>query len=204
MINWAKKVSKELIRRLYLSDSRGENDMELADEIGWALFARCESIISVTYGFELKKLICAYCGAEVPLEEDRFVCMCGKLDSSWEEFRRSYKNKQLYGANALPVFLKYRSDFPKAVSYGEKMIAIDTLIHSFHVLHSYRLDLVNIDPYDDETKLGRPTAVNLIEGSLSEVIDFLDRLSADKNETVTIWQKTVKRANGYNLRDREK
>jgi len=202
MIQWAKKVPKESIRRLYISDSRGENDIELADEIGWALLARCESIISVTYGYELKKLICPYCCDDIPLKDGRFVCVCGKLEASWEEFRKSYKDKQLYGANALPVFLKYCSDFPKAESYGEKMIAIDTLIHSFHVLHSYRMGLEVIDPFDDEVKLGRPTAANLIEGSLGEVIAFLNQLSADDTNKKTLWRKTINRENGYNLTDK--
>ena len=69
------------------------------------------------------------------------------------------------------------SDFPRADSFGEKLIAIDTLIHSFHVLHSYRLGVESPDPYDEDNRLGRPAAANLIEGSLSEVVRFLTVLS---------------------------
>ncbi|MCL2816189.1 MAG: hypothetical protein FWD23_16475, partial [Oscillospiraceae bacterium] len=66
MIKWCKKVPQELISRLYNQNASGINDDELADEVGWALYARCESIISATNGFEKKRLICLTCGKEVP------------------------------------------------------------------------------------------------------------------------------------------
>lgn len=193
MIRWGKKVPQELIAKLYYKDSQGILDEELADEAGYALFARCESIISVTYGFEHKKLICPSCGKDIPLHDDAFTCQCG-FSATWDEFRKSYKNKQLYGANALPVFLAYRRDFSAAKGYGEKMITIDTLIHSFHILHSYRKKYDVFDPEDEDNALGRPTGVNLIEGSLSEVIMFLNELTDSKEKSR--WQSIVKRANG--------
>lgn len=45
---WAKKVPRELIRRLYESDAAAIPDEELADEVGWALYARCDAIVNVT------------------------------------------------------------------------------------------------------------------------------------------------------------
>ena len=197
-IKWAKKVSQEMIERLYRQDSRGISDEEVANEVGWALYARCESIIAVTYGFEKKVLICPRCGADVGLADNEFRCGCG-FWATWAEFRTSYKNKQLYGANAIAAFTKYRRDFPQAESYGEKMIAIDTLIHSFHVLHSYRLKIKDPDPSDENVQLGRPVGTNLIEGSLVEVIAFLDRLSAAENNAgeKERWQEIVVRANGF-------
>lgn len=194
MIRWAKKVPRELIAKLYYKDSLGICDTELADEVGCALYARCESIISVTYGFEHKRLICPSCGADIPLCDNSFSCGCG-FSASWEQFRASYKGKQLYGANALPVFLSFRRDFPKAKEYREKITAIDALIHSFHILHSYRLGYDILDPEDESVTLGRPAGANLIEGSLTEVIAFLDELSDSKEKSR--WQNIVKRANGY-------
>ncbi len=193
MIRWSKKVSQALIAELYFKDSQGIYDNELADEVGYALLARCESIVSVTYGFEHKKLICPRCGKDIPLKEDMFACICGFF-ATWDEFRKSYKNKQLYGANALPVFLAYRQNFSAAKSYGEKMIAIDTLIHSFHILHSYRKKYEIFDPENENITLGRPTGANLIEGSLFEVTAFLDDLTESKEKCR--WQSIVKRANG--------
>ena len=200
MLKWAKKVPQALIAELYLNDSLGIEDSELVDEAGYALLARCESIIAVTYGFEKKMLTCLGCGKEVELLDGMFSCECGSV--SWDEFRRSYKNKQLYGANALPVFLAFRRDFAAAKEYGQKMIAIDKLIHSFHILHSYRKNLETFDFEDKEATLGRPTGVNLIEGSLSEVIRFLDTLSescdSDELNIKSRWRAIIRRANGGN------
>ncbi len=198
IIKWAKKVSQDIIERLYKQDSIGILDDQLADEVGWALYARCESIISVTYGFENKNLICPKCGKDVYLNEEVFLCGCG-FRATWEEFRSSYKNKQLYGANAITAFLNYRRDFPIAERYRDKMIIIDTLIHSFHVLHSYRKQIKDPDPADENVQLGRPVGTNIIEGSLNEVILFLDRLSSADNtsETKKKWQSIIIRSNGW-------
>ena len=196
MIRWAKKVLRERIAQLYYKDSQGICDTDLANEVGYALYARCESIISVTYGFERKSLICPTCGGDVVLRDNVFACICG-FAATWEEFRASYKGRQLYGANALPVFLAYRRSFSAADGYGEKMIAIDTLIHSFHILHSYRLKYDTFDPEDESVGLGRPAGANLIEGSLSEVITFLNELTDSKEKGR--WQNIVRRANGSNI-----
>jgi hypothetical protein len=42
---WAPRVKPYLIRRLYESDDQGVLDTDLLDEVGWALYARCESFI---------------------------------------------------------------------------------------------------------------------------------------------------------------
>lgn len=195
---WAKKVPQEWIARLYASDAEVP-DEELADRVGWALAARCDSIIAVTMGFETKKLPCPRCGTVMALQDDMFVCPCG-FAGSWEQFRASYKNKQLYGANAMPVFLHFRRTFPRAADFREKMAAIDTLIHSFHLLHSWRLAGAEEEQaqWSPETAadvpLGRSTAVNLIEGSLTDVIRFLDGLAAAEN---TEWREALHRSNGY-------
>ena len=196
MIKWCKKVPQELISRLYNQSASGICDEELADEAGWALYARCESIISATNGFEQKRLICLDCGAEVPLSENIFSCPCG-FSATWEEFKKSYTGKQLHAANALPIFLAYQRDFPKAKSYGEKLVCIDVLIHSFHIRLSYYRELDNYDIEDENVALNRPVGANLIEGSLSEVILFLDKLSAlpDSKEKER-WQRIAPRANG--------
>jgi hypothetical protein len=47
-IRWAPKVRQEQIWRLYQNDARGLIDEELIDEVGWALYSRCQSILWVT------------------------------------------------------------------------------------------------------------------------------------------------------------
>ena len=197
---WAKKVPQEWIARLYEADGDVPDEV-LADKVGWALAARCDSIIAVTMGFETKKVPCPGCGETIPMTDGVFRCTCG-FAATWEQFQVSYKNKQLYGANAMPVFRRFRREFPKAQTYREKMAAIDTLIHSFHLLHSWRLaeseeeQAVWSPETDTALPLGRSTAVNLIEGSLTDVVRFLDRLSAKES---TEWRNALQRSNGFKI-----
>ena len=51
-IRWAPKAPQALIRSLYESDAAGFQDEALADEVGAALYARCESILAVTRAHE--------------------------------------------------------------------------------------------------------------------------------------------------------
>jgi hypothetical protein len=199
MIKWCKKVPQKLISRLYNQSITGICDDELADEVGWALYARCESIISATNGFEKKILLCFTCRKEIVLVNNNFNCPCG-FHATWEEFKKSYKGKQLHAANALPIFINYKNNFPKAKTYGEKLICIDILIHSFHIKMSYYRELDNYDIENEAVELNRPTGANLIEGSLKEVILFLDTLSAipDSQEKAR-WKKVIGRANGGNI-----
>jgi len=196
MIRWCKRVPQALIARLYNQSADGICNDELVDEVGCALFARCESIISATYGFEKKHLLCLYCGSKVPLVDSIFKCSCG-FNTTWDEFRKSYKGKQLYAANALPIFLAYCNNYPKAKTYSEKLICIDTLIHSFHIKCSYHKELADNNPENEAVAINRPTGANLIEGSLSEVILFLDQLSSIEGcSGKQLWRNIIERANG--------
>jgi len=197
MIKWCKRVPQALIARLYNQTVSGIDDDALVDEVGWALYARCESIISATNGFEKKRLICLNCGEEIPLLENAFNCPCG-FHATWDEFKKSYKGKQLHAANALPIFLAYQKDFPKAKTYGEKLICIDVLIHSFHIKSAYYKTLESYDIENENVELNRPTGANLIEGTLTEVILFLDRLSSitGYSQEKIRWRNMIERANG--------
>ena len=205
MIKWCKKVPQELISRLYNQSVSGLCDDELADEVGWFLYARCKSIISATNGFERKRLICQKCDAEIPLIENVFSCPCG-FQATWEEFKKSYKGKQLHAANAINIFEDYQRDFPRAKTYGEKLVCIDVLIHSFHVKMSYYKTLESYDPENETVELNRPTGANLIEGSLYEVILFLDKLSGieEYSQEKKRWRSIVERANGGKILTRNK
>ena len=204
MIKWCKKVPQALIARLYNQSVSGIEDDELINEVGCALYARCESIVSATNGFEKKCLICLNCGADVPLSNNIFDCPCG-FHATWDEFKKSYKGKQLHAANALPVFISYLKDFPKAQTYGEKLVCIDILIHSFHLKLSYYRILESYDITDESVELNRPTGANLIEGSLHEVILFLDKLSSIEgySKGKAQWRSIVERANGGKILTRD-
>ena len=47
-IYWAPRVKLYKIRALYLSNARGIYDDELIDDVGTALFVRCESVLEFT------------------------------------------------------------------------------------------------------------------------------------------------------------
>ncbi|MCL2098990.1 MAG: hypothetical protein FWH24_00955 [Oscillospiraceae bacterium] len=204
MIKWCKKVPQDLIARLYNQSVTGIEDDDLIDEVGYALYARCESIVSATNGFEKKCLICLTCGRDVPLQISEsgkiFECPCG-FCATWDEFKKSYKGKQLHAANALPVFTAYLKDFPKAETYGEKLVCIDILIHSFHIKLSYYRTLPSLDVTDESVELNRPAGANLIAGTLTEVILFLDNLSSIEgySQGKARWRSIIERANGGNV-----
>jgi len=58
-------------------------------------------------------------------------------------------------------------NFPTAKSYQSKMLLIDQLIHGFHWYQKFGVT--------------QPVAVNLIDGKLANVIEFLDELHHGEN-----------------------
>jgi len=66
---------------------------------------------------------------------------------------------------------------------------------------SYYTTLESYDPEDETVTINRPTGANLIEGSLSEVILFLDKLSAidEYTKNKERWRGIIERANGGNI-----
>jgi uncharacterized protein YjbI with pentapeptide repeats len=62
---------------------------------------------------------------------------------------------------------------------------------------SYYKELNNYDIENENVELNRPTGANLIEGFLTEVILFLDKLSAvpESNEKDK-WNRVISKANG--------
>jgi hypothetical protein len=52
MIEWASRVNPGAIRRLYETDARGIVDEEQIDDVGYALYWRCQSIIAATEAYD--------------------------------------------------------------------------------------------------------------------------------------------------------
>jgi hypothetical protein len=185
-ISWAPKVSQAKIQRLYTSDAQGLLDEELTAEVGWALWSRCDSILTVTaahYG----RLNCPVCAALIEhpgiwAESDQILCPACAWQMPWSAYHQTYRGKQLFGANAVEAFESYHRAFPQAREANQKMLLIDQLIHAFH----YGL-----------TEIGRPAGANLIQGSLKEVIQFLDGLtSSDRSasgvgDSREVWRRTL-------------
>jgi hypothetical protein len=75
----------------------------------------------------------------------------------------------LYGGSGYPNFLAFLERWPVARTYRDKLLAIDWLMHQCHSTAAF--------------PLGRPIAVNLIEGNAHEVAAFLDELAYGTKST---------------------
>ncbi len=184
-IRWAPRVSRDLIRRVYERDAAGIVDEELIEEVAFAFYARCRSIVDASN----HRVPCPVCGSSFeipalgyPLLRD--VLRCG--DCGWattgKEYRRSIQGKMLITQNREDSgpFAQYLPKLERARSPREKMLAVDWLIQQVHSLRMPR---------------GRPVAVNLIEGVEVKVMEFLDQLfvglasTPEDREAYVAWRK---------------
>lgn len=183
-ILWSPKIRREKLWDLYQSDAQGDLDEDLLTEVGYGLLARCQSILMIRTG----KVTCPRCGTVFQVVEPgqpptTTPVPCPGTDCGWQvsggEYHQSKRHRELMIGKAGPAFETYVQRFPSAATPQERMFAIDRLIHDFH------WDLVRQLP-------NRPAANNLIEGSLAQVIDLLDRLSyGDDAEAKARWHETV-------------
>jgi hypothetical protein len=169
---WALRVPQSLIRRLYESDAQGLYDEDLLNEVGMALYMRCESFI-VAVEASRGRAKCPDCGQIVlhqPLLNEVLHCaQCG-WECPWPVYFKSFQHKQLSGAEpVLDVFQDFMARFPAATNPRDKMLCIDWLIHNFH-------RSLTGDPT-------RTTGINLIEGRYFEVVAFLDKLTYGERST---------------------
>ncbi len=163
---WAPRVPQRLIRRLYELDAQGIYDDDLLDEVGWVLRARCESFVAAVEAVR-GRAPCPVCGEVVrhsARPDEVLHCSACGWDSTWRAYFATIQRKQLSGAEpVLALFREYVEAFPSVQTPRTKMLLIDRLIHGFHVHLAFGST--------------RAVAVNLIEGRLHEVVDFLDSLS---------------------------
>ncbi|HXH21795.1 MAG TPA: hypothetical protein VNN10_07180 [Dehalococcoidia bacterium] len=168
-LRWAPRVPQALVRRLYESEAAGRLDEELLDEVGIALYARCDSILKATEAHR-GRLECPACRAEIiDGRRDRFrrkeaPLSCGACGwaTTWQAVLRTLQGKELVGGAAESYFRRYVEGYPRA-RFGRDKMLIDALLHEFH--SSARFGDV------------RPAAVNVIEGRLRSVMAFLDELA---------------------------
>ena len=186
-LKWARRVPQHVIKRLYTLDAKGIVDEELIDEVGYAMYARCESIRIATEA-QGGRVTCPRCRAVIERalqrdgasKEQLLECECG-WKATWGDYLRSYQRKQLSGGAAYPSFLEFLDVWPKRRTPRDKLLAIDTLVHACHVAAHM--------PW------ARPAATNLIEGTASELAVFLDELAYGPNstpgigETRAAWQR---------------
>jgi hypothetical protein len=177
-IYWAPRVSLALIRRLYVAEARGLCDEAQLDEVGVALYLRCQSILEYTRALEgtVQCKRCARSGVVTLIERatrepaELLRCpVCG-----WQVRWRVYvaeANKvrgQLAAGHAGPAFQRYVEAYPHCRNARDKMLAIDQLIHDFHWV---------LRDEDQAPEAWKPAGVNLLQGSTTQVLELLDELA---------------------------
>lgn len=177
-IRWAPRLQPALLGRLYESDARGLRDVELCDDVGFRLHARCGAFVLVSRG----EVECPRC-ASVFRVADRGASTCPGAGCGWSTTQRGYRESlsrhYAHTGRALDAFAAFHRSWPAARSYEQKILAIDQLIHAFHV-----------------GEAGAPVksvASKLLEGNKTEVVRFLDQLSARDPSGKERWRDAVSR-----------
>jgi hypothetical protein len=177
-VKWSPKIDPYKVVALYRKFMDGQADMADVDDVGIGLHLRVKSILLVAEW----RLVCPECGREFQVSSSEPATNCPGPGCSFsiprEKYLASWRHRDLWRGKALPAFEEYYARYPVARTIGEKMVLIDTLVHSFH------FDLVENLP-------NRCAANNLMEGSLKQVVDILDRLSGIQPENDRVFRETV-------------
>ncbi len=170
-IEWASRVRRSTIRWLYEQDARGIVDEELIDEVAYGFYARCRSILDATRAWREGVATCLECRSELPHHYERPRCSAARTAGGR---RRGSPTgaasavSSLLAGNAGPWFAEYLERLPQARTPRERMLLVDWMVHRLH----------NALPEGGEAPIGRPAAVNMIGGTLSQVAAMLDELAA--------------------------
>lgn len=171
---WEPRLRRELIARLYASDATGVRDDDLVDEVGIRLLARIDAIFRAREPCS-GRARCPVCDASVEhaIEPDAPLrCDPCDWEVTWSRYHKTIRGKHLAAAG-LGDFLRFFADaYPRASSYGDRMVLVDTLIHRYH--------------WELTGGLTRPGATDLIAGKQQEVIAFLDSLTYGSASTPAI------------------
>ena len=151
--------------------------------MGFTLLLRCRDIITIEEAKhgrvkcprcaeQRKHTIIERASEKGDVRDEAIKCPeCG-WQITWGEYALSFKRKQLNSGGALTAFKRYVGEFKAARRPQQKMLAIDRLIHEFHYSLRAQPDLPC-----------RPVGVNLIQGKLMDVVQFLDELTYGKQTT---------------------
>ncbi len=196
-IQWAPRVPKRKIKRLYEWESKGVLDEELIDDVGFTLLLRCRSILTIRDARD-GRMRCPRCDragrdtvfAWTHVDGADQVIACPECDWSitWGDYHKTYQHKQLHSGGAVAAFETYVKAYTRARTPKAKILAIDRLIHEFH--YSLR---------EEPTTPTRAAAVNLIQGKLTDVVRFLDELTYGEAATAELeqqrhdWRETLDR-----------
>ncbi|MCL5999743.1 MAG: Rho termination factor N-terminal domain-containing protein [Chloroflexi bacterium] len=172
-IQWAKRVPRHQVRRLYESDARGMLDEALLEEVGHGMYARCADMFEVHEARE-GRIKCRNCGTVI-LRHSRFwdkseVLACERCgwQVTWGAYYDSYTGERLLPGAAEEVFRRFVDQWPTAHTAAAKMLLIDWLIHEFHM---------------NQGIAGRPVGENVIHGSAQQVSELIEHLAYGSGST---------------------
>ncbi len=185
-IKWAPRVSREKILELYIKIASGNDDEELIDEVADAFYDRCSDLIRIAE----RRFACPECHEELPYPhrpDTDLVCeKCG-WHMNWKMYYNTFKGKQLMvNVDLTDVTRKFVDELPECKTPQAKMILIDAIIHACHAFVQKGV-----------TYHGRPLAVNFIEGTMNQVVAFLENLPngpdtlPEMNQQLLDWRKKV-------------
>lgn len=176
-IRWAARLPPRLLERLYESDARGFRDVELCDDVGMRLYARCRTFVLVYAG----QVECPRCQTIFAVSS-RGRSHCPGAGCGWfttpAVYRDSIANHYAHTGRAIDAFAAFHRRYPSARSYRDRILRIDQLIHSFHLEEATGTAVKSV-------------ASKLLEGNKTEVVRFLDRLSALDPAAKERWRQTA-------------
>jgi hypothetical protein len=157
----------------------------LVAEVGFGLYARCRSILTCRDIWRRHRLPCPACGASIQLGADwsgtdrEQVLRCDHCAWTlrWGDYWATFRHQELGPGGAAGLFEEFIRSWEAARSEREKILAIDLVIHRWHWENAAKPP-----PFE----LGRPTGVNLIEGSRRDVVAFLDGLTYGEKTPVEL------------------
>jgi len=179
---WHKKVSRRDLNALYQGEAKGMLDEALLDDVGLGFYLRCKQAKEVRECMDKGQIICLHCGAILTAGRvsptgakiakkdggDALVhCECG-YSYTYREYRRSCNAVNMPGGRAMPIFEQYMEKWPGCKTASDKMLLIDWLIHECHVTLMSGI-------------AGRSVCINLIEGTLTQIGDLINKLAYEHN-----------------------
>ena len=159
---WPSKVSRNDLKRLYLSNAKMMTDEELINDIGCTIYARCKEAKEIYELMEAWKIKCRVCG-NILSGPEVLRCTCGR-EYTYHSYRKSYREDNMPRGAASPLFDKFVLDWERANTVEDKMQLIDYIIHEFHVA------IIS-------GNRGRPTGLNLIQGSKKQIVELIEELA---------------------------
>ncbi|HEX5416708.1 MAG TPA: hypothetical protein VFZ25_13645 [Chloroflexota bacterium] len=193
-VRWASRVNPRAIRRLYETDARGIVDEDQINDVGYALLARCQSVLRATEA-QVGRVTCPRCQAIIlrdaagPWDKPDELLRCPGCEWSarWRDYFASFQGKHLVGGGATEAHRAFVDDFGVARTPGEKMRTIDRLIHAFH--------------WELVSEPGRSAAREVIYAkNTTELLTFLDSLAYGAGSTPGLadrkaeWEQKIERS----------